>query len=181
MSADRMFDLAIAPLQNGGFQLSQQGSRLDEPDVIELHPIQVRYLAQRADLIPAPDPDLLDRLSARHVRRLHALRDKAVDLFELLASVPCFPPQSRETEDVTAARDLVELVDDLLDDTDTAPPAEPVTEKSEAKQAVSVTPKRGRPKKENALTDAERQARHRARQVELQLSTTAKKEQPCPN
>lgn len=166
-----MFDLAIAPLQNGGFQLSQQGSRLDEPDVIELHPLQVRYLAERAGLLPAPDPDLLDRLSARHVGRLRAL-------FERLEEIRCFYLDEildhcgSGIEFSLHLRALEDLVDEMIADLGAADcNAETVTtalpaSSNEKSPAISVTPARGRPKKEDAMTPAERQAKHREKQAE---------------
>lgn len=76
---DCMLDLKISPLENGGLELSQQ-TGLDEADLIQLHPCQIRYLAEQAGLLPIPDPKLLDRLSARHVARIHALRCRLDDL-----------------------------------------------------------------------------------------------------
>jgi len=165
---DHMFALRISELADGGFELRQQGGSLEEPSRIVLHPVQVRLLAERAGLIQRPAPTL------PQIRRdLERIRDAAADLFHLLASVPCFPPQADEDDDVRGARELVERIDDLLDDIE----AEQCNGNS---AAISVTPtKRGRPKKEDALTPAERQAKHRAKQTELQLPTT-EKEQLCP-
>src|SRR3990172_7093229 len=72
---DRMFDLIIHPLVDGGFQL-EQGGWPNEPDLINLHPVQVRLLAERAGLLPAPDPRLVDRLSARHAWCVRAVVDR---------------------------------------------------------------------------------------------------------
>ncbi len=72
---ERMIDLTILPLENGGLELWQQDGQ-DEPDVIDLRPAQIRLLAERAGLFAAPGPKILDRPSAAHIRRLHALRDR---------------------------------------------------------------------------------------------------------
>lgn len=169
MNIDHMFDLDIKPLQNGGFQLSQQGSGLDEPDVVELHPVQVRLLAERAGLIPAPAPGLVDRLQARHVERLQALRGRLHDLHDIYYDE--IVDRCGSGIEISLHLEAIgDLVYDLIEDIGTAPPAEPVTKKNETNEtnaAISVTPtKRGRPKKEDALTPAERQAGHRAKQAE---------------
>lgn len=75
MTDERMTDLIILPLANGGLELLQQDGT-DEADIIDLHPAQIRLLAERAGLLAAPEPKLLERLSAAHVLRLHALRDQ---------------------------------------------------------------------------------------------------------
>ncbi len=155
-----MFDLTISALADGGYELSQLAGSLDEPCRIVLHAAQVRLLAERAGLIRTPGPSL------KHIRRdLARLRDEAADLSDLLASGLYFPPQGDPSEDVVAAGELVESIDELLDAIDSESPVEPVTKCHEKSAAISVT-KRGRPKKESALTPAERQRAHRERQAE---------------
>ena len=80
MTDEHMLDLTILPLENGGLELWQQDGQ-DEPDVIDLHPTQIRLLAERAGLFAATDPKLLDRLSAAHIGRLHALRDRIEEIY----------------------------------------------------------------------------------------------------
>jgi hypothetical protein len=79
MTDEHMADLTIKPLVDGGFELWQQ-SGIDEAGVIQLHPAQIRLLAERAGLLPAPDPKLLDRMSAAHIRRLRVLKDRIDEL-----------------------------------------------------------------------------------------------------
>jgi len=79
MLDERMNNLIILPLEDGGFELLQH-SGMEEADIIDLHPTQIRLLAERAGLLSAPDPKLLGRLSAAHIRRLHALRDQIDEL-----------------------------------------------------------------------------------------------------
>lgn len=167
MTDERMFDLTIKALENGGFELWQQTGP-DEADVIHLHPCQIRLLAERAGLLSAPDPGLIDRLSARHVRRIHELAERVREL------------RNGYTDEIVSRcgygieiclhLDAIEgMVLDLVEDCDrgTAQTPIPVTECHDKSAAISVTPpKRGRPKKEDALTPAERQRAHRAKQGE---------------
>jgi len=177
MDLDRMSDLTISPLANGGMELSQQ-TGLDDPDVIELHPCQLRWIAECAGLLPAPDPALLDRLHARHTARIHALRDRIGTIRELYLDEIL----DRCGAGVEISLELLAISDlagDLVDDLGTAPRAASVTKNSNGNSAaISVTPtKRGRPATGNALTDAERQAKRRAKQTELPINH--EKEAPC--
>lgn len=167
MTDQRMFDLVISELADGGFHLEQQ-TGLDEADAIELHPIQIRLLAEMAGLLPAPDPSLLDRLSARHIARIRALAERIRDVRDIYTDT--IIDRCGDGIEICLHLDAIEgLALDLVEDCDTgtATPAEPVAECHEKSAAISVTSKRGRPKKEDALTPAERQRAHRERQAEL--------------
>ncbi len=161
---DRMFDLIIKSLENGGFELWQQ-SGIDESDVIELHPAQVRLLAERAGLLAAPDPKLLDRLSAAHIRRLLALRDRLSELFDFYHD-EILDRCSSGIEISLHLRAISDLVDELVEQIDAAERGrgeEKPAPSNEKSPDISVTPTpstRGRPATGNALTNADRQARH---------------------
>lgn len=75
-----MYDLSIKPLADGAFELSQLAGSLDEPSMIHLHPLQVRFIAERAGVLSPPDPKLIDRLSANHIRRVRILRERVDEL-----------------------------------------------------------------------------------------------------
>jgi len=172
-----MLDLVIKPLQNGGFELGQQ-SGLDDECRIELHAVQIRLLAERAGLLPAPDPKLLDRLTAAHVRRLLAVRDR---LSELLDSYhdEILDRCGSGIEISLHLRAISELVDELVDEigtidvgSDEGKPAESndkspeSNDKSDEIRRDPTPSRRGRPERGNALSNAERQARHRDKQGE---------------
>ena len=174
---EQMYDLAIRPLAVGGFEL-EQSSGLEEPNLITLHPSQVRLLAERAGLLN-PAPTSWPRGFKRCLMRLQC---RAESLYELLDSVPSWPPGRGDTQDVIDAAELCadfeEMFVEFFGDVEQAPQA--VTKNNE----ISVTPnpacvtqdhipvtetKRGRPATGAALTPAERQARYRAKQAELSL------------
>lgn len=181
---EKMYDLGIEFSANGDVMLEQDAG-CGERAYVQLHPCQLRLIAERAGLID-PDAQALPRGLLRRLERLRAMAD---DLFVLLDSVPCYPPGSGQTEDVARAGDLLGALDDLIGDhfpeeetmserhdnvTANAPPAG----LSVPAPALSVTPPpaprpRGRPRKPDALTPAERQARHRAKRASLELETTS--------
>lgn len=114
MSAlERMHDLSIEALPDGGIRLEQSAGSLGEPAVIDLHPMQVRLIAERAGLL-APNP--VPTWPRGFIRRMERLRDAASELYSLLASVPSFPPGGSPTDDVIAAERLLDAFDDLLAD-----------------------------------------------------------------
>ena len=160
----RMYALSWDVGADGMLRL-EQPCGCDEPAVIDLHPAQLRVLCELAGLLPPPrlvDATLIAGQLAR-------VLDDADDLFRVLASVPCFPPGSGETEDVAMARRLVENIEDVLALVE-PPEPEPVAG-NENPAAISVTEKArpGRPATGKAMTNAERQAKHRAKQQELSL------------
>lgn len=173
MTEDRMFDLTIKPLEDSGIELWQQNG-IDEADVIQLHPCQVRLLAERAGFLPAPDPKLLDRMSGRHVGRLRALSDRLDEIrrFYLDEIIDHCGSGIEFALHLRALEDLAdEMIEDVGGDADGVLLALPAAVTSnENPLNISVTPdtsKRGRPGTGAALTNAERQAKHRAKQDEL--------------
>lgn len=170
MNGEHMMNLTIKPLANGGFELSQQ-TGLEDPAAIELHPCQVRLLAERAGLL-TPDPTA--RMSARHMRRIRFLRDRIKQLEDVYRD-EIIDRCGAGIEICLHMEAIADLACELVEDCSSVAPAatvtaalpEAVTECHEKSAAISVTPRRGRPRKENKLTDAERQAKHRAKQAEL--------------
>ena len=167
-----MYDLTIAPLVDGGFELEQRAGGLDEPALIHLHPAQVRLLAECAGLLAAPDPKLLDRMSDRHIGRVRALAERIDELRRLYLD-EIIERCGDGIEIALHFRALGDLVDELMydlgfelveaDNAESVTPALPAPS-NEKSAAISVTPpavKRGRPASGEALSNAERQARHR--------------------
>jgi hypothetical protein len=169
MTDERMSDLTIKPLENGGFELSQQ-TGVDEADVILLHACQVRLLAERVGLL-TPDPTA--RMSAPHVRRQRALRERLYQLHDDGYYDEIIDRCGSGLEIILNLRAIWDLADELIEDIGT-----PERDRGEEKPAqsnekppdISVTtehPKRGRPATGAALTNSERQAKHRAKQIDL--------------
>ncbi len=158
MGIDSMLDLNITPLQNGGFELSQLAGGLEEPDLILLHPCQIRYLCEQAGLL-TPDPT--PRLSARHVGRLHALRDRLHDLHDLYYN-EIVDRCGSGIEISLHLEAIADLVYEMIEDIGTAPPSE------QCNADVTLPPLQAAPKAtKRAMTGAERVAKHRAKQGEL--------------
>ncbi len=173
MSVDSMLDVAVSGLEGGGLELVQFGGGLDEPNTIRLHRVQIAWIAERAGVLPAPDPDLLDRLNVRHIGRLHAMYERLEEIRRFYLD-EILDHCGSGIEFALHLRAVEDLVDEMLEDIGTAPPAAPCNAVTlPVTLAAPKTPKR-------AMTGAERVAKHRARQTELQLPTTTEKEQPCP-
>lgn len=161
-----MFDLTFDQLDDGTIRLEQR-DYCGGSVIIDLHPAQLRLLAEKAGLLAINPPAAWPR---GFLRRLERLRGMADDLGRLLYSAPCFPPGS-VTDDVASAGHLMDAFDDLMadyfDDEEGAP-----ADSNDKSGGISVTSatatataaKRGRPPKGQALSNAERQARHREKQ-----------------
>jgi hypothetical protein len=113
MSAPEQFhDLSFEQLDNGTIRLEQK-DYCGESSIIDLHPCQIRHIAERAGLLsPAPVPTW-PRGFLRRVERFHI---HLAELVDFLASIPSFPPQVEMDEDEARARDLLNDLDDLLTD-----------------------------------------------------------------
>lgn len=110
MSA-RMYDLSISTGEGGLIRLEQVAGSLEGPSIVELHPIQVRLIAEHAcltDNTPAWPPEF--------ERRMLRLRKEAADLADLLGAIPSFPPQAGMTADEAAAHALWESISNLMED-----------------------------------------------------------------
>ena len=79
---ERMPDLTIKPLTSGNFELSQQWG-LDDPLMMELHPVQIRLLAERAGVLSAPDPRMVERWGGAHIKRILSLSKWIEDMRDL--------------------------------------------------------------------------------------------------
>lgn len=109
---EQLFDLSFEQLENGTIRLEQK-DYCGESYVIDLHPCQLRHIAERTGLLsPAPVPTW-PRGFLRRVERIHL---RIADLVDFLASIPSFPPNSEMDEDEARARDLLDSFDDLLTD-----------------------------------------------------------------
>ncbi len=152
--SESMFDLKITRLENGGLELEQAAGALDPADVqrIHLHPLQARLVGEHAGL-PNRLLGHLRSLSG-HLRELDLYMD---EIWDHCASSPEISLHLRAIDD---------LVDELA--TDAGVP------RHENSEEISVTPpapeadkkRPGRPKKPDALSNAERQQRYRERHGE---------------
>lgn len=73
-----MQDLSIG--MNDGLWRLQQSDGAGENSVVDLHPIQIRLLAEHAGLLAAPSKPL-NSLSASHVRRISTLLERIEELY----------------------------------------------------------------------------------------------------
>ncbi len=73
-----MHDVSIE-INNGLWRL-QQSDGMDDYSIIDLHPVQIRLLAEHAGLLAAPSMPL-NGLSTSHVRRLKALHERIEELY----------------------------------------------------------------------------------------------------
>ncbi len=113
MSAPEQFhDLSFEQLDDGTIRLEQK-DYCGESYIIDLHPSQLRHIAERAGL-QSPAPVVAwPRGFLRRVERFHL---RLADLVDFLASIRSYPPQSEMDEDEARARDLLDTFDDLLTD-----------------------------------------------------------------
>ncbi len=174
MLDQHMYDLGFEFNDDGNVSL-EQDSGCGEVSRIDLHPCQIRLLAERAGLLAAPDPKLLDRLSERRVERLRTLAERFDELDSGYRD-EIIDRCGAGLEIALHLRAIGALIDDLLEDVGNAESVTPAlpTSSNEKSAAISVTPpasdadkkRRGRPAKADALSNAERQARHREKEAE---------------
>jgi len=81
MKVEKMYDLDIQINDDGSIRLSQSAGSLEEPSIIDLHPCQLRLVAERAGVVAAPDTSLVDRLHTSHVRRVRTLHKAIGELY----------------------------------------------------------------------------------------------------
>lgn len=108
----RMFDMDMEQQDDGTIRLTQQCG-IDDPSVIDLHPAQVRLIAEQCGIFPAsawPPKGFL--------RDFERVRNVAGGLYGFLRSVPKFPPSEKDEldDDEAIALDLVERLDALHED-----------------------------------------------------------------
>ena len=75
---EQMHDLTIN--LNDGLWRLQQSDGMDDYSIIDLHPVQIRLLAEHAGLLAAPSMPL-NNLSASHVRRINALLKRIEEFY----------------------------------------------------------------------------------------------------
>jgi hypothetical protein len=114
MKTGQMHDLNFGQLEDGTIRLEQR-DYCGEPTLVDMHPCQLRHVAESVGLL-VPAATTTTRWPRGFVRRMERLRGQAHDLWALLDSVPCFPPGRGPTDDVMAAGDLLDNLDDLLAD-----------------------------------------------------------------
>jgi hypothetical protein len=113
MSApEQFYDLNFKQLCDGTIRLEQK-DYCGEPCIIDLHPCQLRHIAERTGLLSPAPVVAWPREFLRRVERFHI---DLAELVDFLASIPSFPPQSEMDEDEARARDLLDAFDDLLTD-----------------------------------------------------------------
>lgn len=148
----------------------EQPCGCDEPAVIDLHPAQLRVLCEQTGILEAaPLPVLEKRLVARFRGLLAALEFLAEDVWlnEIVEEVSdglAYEIAMRHCLD--DFRELAQMVG-----ANAAQGEEEGAAGNENPAAISVTEKArpGRPATGKAMTSAERQAKHRAKQQELSL------------
>jgi len=75
---EQMHDLSIET--HGGLWRLQQSDGLNENSIIDLHPVQIRLLAEQSGLLTGlPKP--VNNMSASHVRRLNTLLERIEELY----------------------------------------------------------------------------------------------------
>ena len=115
MTEQRMHDLTFRQQNDGTIQLEQQWG-IDDPVSIELHPAQLRHVAEAVGLLePSKLPDQPRALK----KRLERLHDRLIGIHDDLASVPICPPGSGSSADdpeVVALWDAITSLEDALDD-----------------------------------------------------------------
>lgn len=108
----QFYDLSFEQLDDGTIRLEQK-DYCGESCVIDLHPCQLRHIAEQAGLLSPAPVVAWPRGFLRRVERFHI---HLAELADFLASVPSYPPQSEMDEDEARARDLLGELDDLLTD-----------------------------------------------------------------
>ena len=177
--SDYIPDLQVDELMDGGFQLTQANGT-DEPETVDVHPLHIRLLAERAGLL---DGGAMTERETRVERTTMMLAEAVARL-----RAEC-PPEVRAHLDcisALAALLLAEFMghegvantdtaDDRRDNWPTADPAPctdnpPFTDKCECTDksaaisgAPDAVPKRGRPPTGDALSNTERSRHRRAK------------------
>ena len=115
MTTEKMQDLTFQQFSDGTVRL-EQSSGLDDPAIVDLHPSQLRHVAEAVGLLePSKLPDQPRALK----KRLERLRGRLVDIFDDLAAVPIYPPgpgSSADDPGVLSLWDAITALEDVLDD-----------------------------------------------------------------
>jgi hypothetical protein len=109
----KMFDLETEQLEDGTIRLSQM-NYAGEDGVIDLHPTQLRLVAEQCGIYPTAHA----WPSKGFIRDFGRARNVAGSLYNLLASVPKFPPSENQELDAdeVMALDLLDRLDALHED-----------------------------------------------------------------
>ena len=115
MTTEKMQDLTFQQFSDGTVRL-EQSSGLDDPAIVDLHPSQLRHVAEAVGLMePSKLPDQPRALK----KRLERIHDRLADIHDDLAAVPIYPPGSGSSADDPEVRslwDAITALEDLLDD-----------------------------------------------------------------
>lgn len=109
----KMFDLQIEQIEDGTIRLKQMDFA-GEGSVIDLHPAQLRMVAEQYGIFPAAHP----WPPKGFLRDFERVRNVAGSLYSFLMSVPKFPPSEHQELDADEeiALNLVERLDALHED-----------------------------------------------------------------
>ena len=115
MTEIKLPDLTI-DLQPAGTVLLTQDAGCGEIETVALHLTQVRYLAELTGLLEPQKPPTQPASLKKRLLRLH---DRLVDIHDILATVPIYPPgsgSSEEDPEVRALWDAITSLEDVVDD-----------------------------------------------------------------
>lgn len=163
---EHMYDLRIEPLPGGGLRLEQEAGSLEGAVVIDLHPAQIRLLAERAGLLAtSTSPAIEKRVLARFERLLIDVEYLAGDIwldeiYERLGDGLAF-----RIAMVNAADELRDLVETLTECV-TREPLQASEDGNETQRIADASKPGRKPIGERAMTSTERSQRHRAKQPE---------------
>jgi hypothetical protein len=161
---ERMYDLKIEAMPDGLTRLEQDSG--GETVIIDLHPVQIRLLAERAGLYANTQPAVTNA----HRRRFMALYGRIEefyscesffdDIFDRIADGP---------EMWLHIRTIYEMAEEIASDLADAPATSNGNPRNDKSASIIVTEgeaaKRGRPATGEALTNAERQQAYRERKA----------------
>lgn len=111
-------ELRISETTDGLIELEQQNG-YDEPDRVTVHPLHLRFIAERMGLVPTADPAALATI-AKLKRRLRLLRDRCHHLGEFLALYSDTAHADLEYEQ-NYSEATVDIADEFCADLDEAP------------------------------------------------------------
>lgn len=186
MTMERMPGLDFEFADNGVLTLEQESDG-GPANVVTVHPVQLRFLCERAGLLKPQPINLAEQLTAGHVRRLLALRERTwalhgdERLFDQLFDL-CPDGVEFWHDIVVIVEQVEELAAEFMEVKARAPRSgkkSPAISVTPISVTQSQAPRRGRPPTGEAMSNAERQARYRERQAqqEIPLNNHHEKEQ----
>jgi hypothetical protein len=171
IAPEQFYDLSFEQLDDGTIRLEQKDYCGGEAYIIDLHPCQLRHIAERADILRCGDDGTAARRFNAVAERLFRLAGDTYYRGEIIERC------GMGSEFLTELDAVCDLADEFLRDLGTraslpAPDAGLLVS-NENSPPISVTPsetaKRGRPATGEAMTNAERQKAHREREKQRDL------------